>query len=120
VRLFDLTVALMLAASSLVALLVWNPAPYYAAANDTKESVALRDYALTTVENMGLVWLQTQPPTAVCRAFASASNLTLVLTADIGSFSCGPQPGPGEATASFTLVLGGRTMVVEDWYTGRA
>ena len=78
---------------------------------------ALLDSAMSGyIAGVGLVFLATSSPSAVCSSLQSAGNSTLGFGGVVGGVSCGlDSPSPPLSSASLTLPLPGRTLEIQAW-----
>lgn len=67
------------------------------------------------VNAVGLVSLDSSPAQYLCTAAAGMSNATLVLDPVVDGNGCLSPPAFPIATSSLTMVLPGRTVLVEAW-----
>jgi hypothetical protein len=120
-RILDIAVASGYAAVCLSLVIAINPlAPRESAVVAAAQS-RLDSAVSAYIQHVGLPFLTTSSPQAICLSAAEASSATLVIDALVQGASCGPsQPRPSPAAfSSLTLNLPGRVVVVEAWFARR-
>ena len=115
-RFVDLSIAGMIAVSSVALLVVWNPQAPDIAARRNADEARLRDHLLVFVQKEGLVTLLQDPPAALCTMLNSESNSTVTYAASDEGTLCGGTPSSGAAKAELTIAVGQKVVVLEDWY----
>jgi hypothetical protein len=121
VRFLDIAVASGYAAVCLSLVIVMNPVAPRESAVVAATQARLDSAIAAYVEHVGLPFLTTSSPPAICASAAEASNATLVLDVLVQGTNCGPsasRPAP-LASSSLTLSLPGRVVVVSAWLVRR-
>jgi hypothetical protein len=114
-RYLDIAVAAMVGTAAITGLSVWSPAQGDRASASFQERSTLRDGIVAFVEIRGMPWLASAPWSKICAAIGEASNSTLVLSAEMGSSSCGTVPSPGSDFVSITFQLDGDQVAITAW-----
>jgi hypothetical protein len=120
-RILDIAVASGYAAVCLSLVIAINPlAPRESAVVAAAQS-RLDSAVSAYIQHVGLPFLATSSPRAICLSAVEASNATLILDVIVEGAGCGPAPpGPSPlAVSSLTLNLPGRVVVVEAWFARR-
>jgi len=113
----DIAVASGYAALCLSLMVMMNPVADKEAAVEAGASSKLDFAMLSYIEQAGLPFFTTASNAAICASAQAADNSTFSFEASVGGVGCanaGPPPDPlGSSTLS--LLLPGRTVVVEAW-----
>jgi hypothetical protein len=114
-ELLDIAVASGYAAICLTLIVMMNPVAPREVAVDAASQSSLDSATLAYVEAVGLPFLATSSPSAVCGSAAAASNATVAFAVVQGADCDTVPPTSSLATSSLTLDLPGRTLVIEAW-----
>ena len=116
-QLVDIAVASGYAAICLSLIVLMNPVAPREAAVEAAAQARLDSAILAYVQDRGLPFLATSPQAAICDSASRSSNATLTLDVLVDGVSCGSVRGPTTplAGSSITLMLPGRTLLVEAW-----
>lgn len=114
-RFIDLTIAGLIAVSSIAMLLAWNPQAPDAEATLNIDEAHLRDLLTALIQKQGLVNLVQDSPGTLCGLLSSLSNSTVTYTAFDHGVSCGSAP-PGAAYAELNATVGQKEVTLEIWY----
>jgi hypothetical protein len=111
----DIAVASGYSALCLTLILLMNPVAPREAALDASAGTGLDSSVSNFLAQVGLPFLATATPQAVCASAAAASNSTVVLDVLVDGRGCPGVAAPSApvASSSLPLDLPGRTLVIE-------
>jgi hypothetical protein len=117
-RFLDISVAALIGAAAVAGIVAWSPQAGDDAARRFALRQQLRDELLGVLQSRGTVWLLQSPKATICATLQGMSNASVSLSAELGSYSCGPL-APDSVSANLTLALLPMEVILEAWSGAR-
>lgn len=104
----------MIGVSAISAIAIWNPRVADTSSHRLMLENRLRDRLVSYVDYRGLPWIEQSSPEEICTDLKMQSG-SIVLSAIIDSFSCGPSVPKGAAIMTLGLQLDIRDVTLQAW-----
>jgi len=114
-RFLDISAALLIAVSSITALVVWNPSSLASNSSRYASEASLRDYLTRIVSSLGVVYLQNSSPEDLCSSLLLFSNSTVRVSALGPTFECSTLPAEGSPSAELELEFAKGSLTLLAW-----
>jgi hypothetical protein len=111
----DLSVATLIGLSSMTAMMVWNPNQFAAQGRLYSEQASMQDRLTSVLSSLGVAWLHSATPSAICAALLAMSNATVELSAAGRGYICSTGPPSETPNASLTLEFAEGDLTLRAW-----